>query len=37
MNIIYDNQITQPKQIDEFYNKEIPDNLKDAMTKHDEK
>lgn len=37
INIICDNQITQPKQIDEFYNKEIPENLREAINKRDEK
>lgn len=36
-NIICDNQITQPKQIDEFYNTEIPENLKVAIEKRDKK
>ena len=35
INIICDNQITQPKQINEFYTEKIPDNLKDAIDKRD--
>jgi hypothetical protein len=37
INIICDNQITQPKQISEFYEEKIPDNLKDAIAKRDGK
>ena len=35
INIICDNQITQPKQINEFYTDMVPDNLKDAIDKRD--
>lgn len=35
INIICDNQITQPKHIEEFYNETIPDNLKQAIVKRD--
>ncbi|SRR6266498_437730 len=35
INIICDNQITQPKQINEFYIDKIPDHLKDAIDKRD--
>lgn len=35
INIICDNQITQPKQINEFYVDKIPENLKDAIDKRD--
>jgi len=35
INIICDNQISQPKQINEFYTEKIPDNLKDAIDKRD--
>lgn len=37
INIICDNQITQPKMIDEFYNTKIPDNLRQAIDKRDNK
>jgi hypothetical protein len=37
INIICDNQITQPKQIGEFYEEKIPENLKDAIEKRDGK
>lgn len=37
INIICDNQITQPKQIDEFYQQNVPDNLKEAISKRDMK
>ena len=35
INIICDNQITQPKQINEFYTEKIPENLKGAIDKRD--
>ena len=35
INIICDNQITQPKLIDQFYQEKIPQNLKDAIDKRD--
>jgi hypothetical protein len=37
INIICDNQITQPKQINEFYEEKIPENLKNAIEKRDSK
>jgi Domain of unknown function (DUF4145) len=37
VNIICDNQISQPKQIGEFYDATIPDNLKQAIEKRDGK
>lgn len=37
INIICDNQITQPKQIDSFYTEKIPENLKQAIYKRDGK
>jgi hypothetical protein len=37
INIIVDNQITQPKTIDEFYNSKIPENLRQAIEKRDGK
>ena len=37
INVICDNQITQPKTIDEFYNTKIPDNLRNAIDKRDGK
>lgn len=37
VNIICDNQISQPKQIDDFYQTKIPKNLKDAISKRDGK
>ena len=37
VNIICDNQISQPKQIDDFYQTKIPDNLKEAINKRDGK
>jgi hypothetical protein len=36
-NIIVDNQITQPKTIDEFYTTKIPENLRDSIDKRDQK
>jgi hypothetical protein len=35
VNVICDNQITQPKTIDEFYNNVIPENLREAIQKRD--
>lgn len=37
INIIVDNQITQPKTIDEFYNFKIPENLRQAIERRDGK
>ena len=37
INIICDNQITQPKAIDEFYTNVIPENLREAIEKRDSK
>ena len=37
INIICDNQITQPKAIDEFYTTKIPENLRSAIDKRDGK
>lgn len=37
INVICEIMITQPKQIDEFYDYNIPDNLKDAIDKRDGK
>lgn len=37
INIICDNQITQPKQISEFYEENIPGNQKEAILKRDGK
>lgn len=37
VNIICDNQISQPKQIDDFYQTKIPHNLKEAIIKRDGK
>lgn len=37
INVICDNQITQPKIIDEFYDTKIPENLKNAINKRDGK
>lgn len=37
VNIIVDNQITQPKAIDDFYNFKIPENLREAIEKRDGK
>jgi hypothetical protein len=37
VNIICDNQISQVKQIGEFYDVTIPDNLKQAIEKRDSK
>lgn len=37
VNVIVDNQITQPKTIDEFYNLKIPENLRQAIEKRDGK
>ena len=35
VNIICDNQISQPKLIDEFYNSEIPENIRKTIEKRD--
>jgi hypothetical protein len=37
INVICDNQITQPKTIDEFYKTKIPENLRNAIDKRDGK
>jgi hypothetical protein len=37
VNIICDNQISQPKLIDDFYSEKVPDNLKEAIKKRDGK
>lgn len=37
INVICDNQISQPKAIDEFYTTKIPGNLRDAIDKRDGK
>lgn len=37
VNVIVDNQITQPKTIDEFYNLKIPENFRQAIEKRDAK
>jgi hypothetical protein len=37
INVIIDNQITQPKTIDEFYTSKIPENLRQAIDKRDGK
>lgn len=37
VNVIVDNQISQPKIIDEFYTTKIPENLRKAIDKRDEK
>ncbi len=37
INIICDNQISQPKQIDTFYQEVIPENLKQAIENRDQK
>lgn len=37
INVICDNQITQPKTIDEFYTTKIPENLRTAIDKRDGK
>ena len=37
INIICDNQITQPKSIDEFYTSKIPESQKQAIDKRDKK
>lgn len=37
VNVIVDNQITQPKIIDEFYTSKIPENLRQAINKRDSK
>jgi hypothetical protein len=37
INVICEIMITQPKQIDEFYELNIPDNLKDAINRRDGK
>lgn len=37
VNIICDSQISQPKQIGEFYTEKVPDNLKNAINKRDGK
>jgi endogenous inhibitor of DNA gyrase (YacG/DUF329 family) len=37
VNIICDNQISQPKQIGEFYDTKVPENLRQAIEKRDGK
>jgi hypothetical protein len=37
VNIITDNQISQPKLIGDFYTEKVPDNLKEAINKRDGK
>ncbi len=37
INIIADVMITQPNEIDKFYDETVPDNLKEAINKRDEK
>lgn len=37
INIIADVMITQPKEIEKFYNEKIPDDQKDSITKRDTK
>jgi len=36
INVICDNQITQPKAINDFYEMKIPSNVKEAITRRDE-
>ena len=37
INVIVDNQISQPKIIDQFYNSKVPENLRDEIAKRDNK